>query len=133
MHSSAGPCRESLPFHCCQWGFHSYIFDLKTMFLECCVLCLIVSNRDQLFKFFNQSISMTCTAFKRPTKKLGMHGLFILGLGSTFTTTQLPVPIRLKPAQSFSFNLLFTTKKYDECFLKYFTIFLSRALDDFDR
>ena len=24
---------------------------------------------------------MACTAFKRPTKKLGMHGLFILGLG----------------------------------------------------
>ena len=51
------------------------------MFLECCVPCLIVSNRDQLFKFLNQSISMTCTAFKRPNKKLGMHGLFILGLG----------------------------------------------------
>ena len=51
------------------------------MFLECYVPCLIVSNRDQLFKFLNQSISMTCTAFKRPTKKLGMSGLFILGLG----------------------------------------------------
>ena len=35
-----------------------------------------------LFKFLNQSISMAWTAFKRPsTKKLGMHGLFILGLG----------------------------------------------------
>ena len=51
------------------------------MFLECYVPCLIVSNRDQLFKFLNQSISLTCTAFKRPTKKLDMCGLFILGLG----------------------------------------------------
>ena len=51
------------------------------MFLECYVPCLIVSNREQLFNFLNQSISVTCTAFKRPTKKLGMCGLFILGLG----------------------------------------------------
>ena len=32
-------------------GFHRYIFDLKTTFLECCVPCLIVSNRDQLLNF----------------------------------------------------------------------------------
>ena len=70
-------------------GFHRYIFDLKTTFLECCVPCLIVSNRDQLFKFLNQSISMTCTAFKRPTKKLGMHGLFIFGLGTRLTWGRL--------------------------------------------
>ena len=55
------------------------------MFLEIYVPCLIVSNRDQLFKFLNQSVSMTCTAFKKPTKKLGMHGLFILGLGLLHT------------------------------------------------
>ena len=42
----------------------------------------IVSNRDQMFKIFNQRISMACTAFKRPTKKLGMRGLFILGQGN---------------------------------------------------
>ena len=28
---------------------------------------------------------MACTAFKRPTKKLGMHGLFILGLPRSHT------------------------------------------------
>ena len=81
---SAGPCRKPLPFHSCQWWFHRYIFDLKTTFLKCCVPCLIVGNRDQLFKFLNQSISMACTAFKRPTKSLGMCGLFILGLGFYF-------------------------------------------------
>ena len=46
-----------------------------------CFLPHSASNRDQVFKFLNQSITMACTAFKRPTKKLGIRGLFILGLG----------------------------------------------------
>ena len=32
---------------------------------------------------------MTCTPFKRPTKKLGMQGLFILGLGVNLISMDL--------------------------------------------
>ena len=33
---------------------------------------------------------MACTAFKRPTKKLGTRGLFILGLGVIWATKAAP-------------------------------------------
>ena len=46
-------------------------------------------NRDQLFKFLNQCISMTSTAFKRPNKKLGMCNLFILGPGARLSATKV--------------------------------------------
>ena len=48
------------------------------MFLECCVPCLIVSNRDQLLKFLNQSISMHS---KGQPKNWACMYLIILGLG----------------------------------------------------
>ena len=64
------------------------------------MLCSL-PHSDQLFKFLNQSISMTCTAFKRPTKNLGMHGLFILGLGDrtrgSFVVVALPTYTALRP------------------------------------
>ena len=54
------------------------------MLLECYVPCLIVCNRNQLFKII---VSKYLNAFKRPTKKLGMLGLFTLGLGRVTTVS----------------------------------------------
>ena len=67
----------------------------KESFLTPCIFCVCknqttllrftrsvwTSLKDQLFKCMNKRIYMACTAFKRPTNKLGMHWLFILGLG----------------------------------------------------
>ena len=80
-HSTAGPCTKPLSFSQLPMRVFQIYFRVKYNFLGCCVPCPKVSNRDQLFEFLNQRFSMACTAFKRPTKKLGMHGLFILGLG----------------------------------------------------